>query len=128
MNRSNIYGFTLIELMIVVVIISIIAAVAYPSYQDSMTKTRRADGQAALLDIMNAEERFFTENNTYTTTLSDIDRASASENGYYTISASACGAGLSSCILLTATALGSQASDGNLTYNSQGVKTPSDKW
>ena len=53
MNRSKNSGFNLIELMIVVVIIGIIASIAYPSYQSSMTKTRRSDGQAALLDIMN---------------------------------------------------------------------------
>ena len=91
MNRTKIYGFTLIELLIVMAIIGIILAVAYPSYQNSMTKTRRSDGQAALLVAMNAEERYFTENNTYSTTLADVNASSTSEKGHYTISAAACG-------------------------------------
>ena len=54
-------GFTLIELMIVVAIIGILAAIAYPSYQDSVTKSRRADAKGALLSFANAMERHFTE-------------------------------------------------------------------
>lgn len=128
MNRSKLAGFTLIELLIVIAIIGIITAVAYPSYQSSMTKTRRSDGQAALLDIMNAEERYYTENNTYTATLSDLNRTSSSEEGHYTVSAAACGSGIDTCVLLTAVPQGVQASDGNLTLNSQGIKLPADKW
>ena len=127
MNRSD-SGFTLIELMIVIVIIGIIASVAYPSYQESTNKARRADGQAALLDIMNAQERYFTENNTYSTTLSDVGRSGTSEKGHYIVTAAACGSGITSCVILTATAQGAQTSDGNLTYNSLGVKLPADKW
>ena len=128
MNRTKIYGFTLIELLIVMAIIGIILAVAYPSYQNSMTKTRRSDGQAALLEAMNAEERYFTENNTYSTTLADVNASSTSEKGHYTISAAACGGGIDQCVILTATPQGVQASDGNLTLNSLGVKLPTDKW
>ena len=128
MKRLNADGFTLIELMIVVVIIGIIASVAYPSYQNSVTKTRRAEGQAVLLDIMNAEERYYTENNTYTTTLADVNKSGDSEEGHYVVSAAACGAGISSCVILTADPQGVQTDDGALTYNSVGVKTPSDKW
>lgn len=128
MNRTKIYGFTLIELMIVMTILAIILSVAYPSYQNSMTKTRRSDGQAALLDAMNAEERYFTENNTYSTTLSDVNAATTSEEGNYTISAAACGGGIDQCVILTATPQGVQSSDGNLTLNSLGVKLPTGKW
>lgn len=58
-------GFTLIELMIVVAIIGIIAAIAYPSYQDQVTKTRRMDAQGALSGFASAMERYYTENGTY---------------------------------------------------------------
>ena len=128
MNRLKIQGFTLIELMIVVVIIGIIAAVAYPSYNNSVPKARRSDGQAALMDIMNAEERYFTENNTYTTTIADVNKSTTSEEGHYTISAAACGSGIDTCVILTGTPQGTQASDGNLTLNSLGIKLPVDKW
>lgn len=87
-------GFTLIELMIVVVIIGILAMIAYPSYQESLTKTRRTDGQSHLMSIINAQERFYTENNTYTTDLTDLGYASAtdvaSEEGFYEATAAAC--------------------------------------
>jgi type IV pilus assembly protein PilE len=59
------HGFTLIELMITVAIIGILAAIAIPSYQDSVRKSRRADAQGALLSLANAMERHFTETNSY---------------------------------------------------------------
>jgi len=60
-KRSD--GFTLIELMIVVAIVGILAAIAYPSYQESTAKSRRADAKSALLGLSTAMERFYTENN-----------------------------------------------------------------
>lgn len=59
-------GFTLIELMITVVIVSILAAIAYPSYVNSIRKSRRIDAKTALLDLASREERYFSTNNTYT--------------------------------------------------------------
>ncbi|MGC8121932.1 type IV pilin protein [Marinobacter sp. VGCF2001] len=59
-------GFTLIELMIVVAIVGILAAIAYPSYQSSVEKSRRSDAQAALTGFAMAMERYYTDNgNTY---------------------------------------------------------------
>jgi type IV pilus assembly protein PilE len=58
-------GFNLVELMIVVVIVGIIAAIAYPSYQEQMRTTRRADCSGALASFGNAMERYYTVNNTY---------------------------------------------------------------
>jgi type IV pilus assembly protein PilE len=63
--RNKLKGFTLIELMITVVIVGILAAIAYPAYQNSVTQSRRADAQGALTQLNNAMERTFTENNTY---------------------------------------------------------------
>ena len=58
-------GFTLIELMIVIAIIAILTSIAYPSYQDSVRKSRRAAAQADLIELSSFMERFFTENNKY---------------------------------------------------------------
>ena len=63
MNKQT--GFTLIELMIVVVVISILAAISLPSYQENVAKSKRADAQGALLSFSGAMERAFTENNNY---------------------------------------------------------------
>lgn len=58
-------GFTLIELMIVVVIVAILTAIAYPSYKQHVIKARRSDAEGALLNFANAMERFYTKNGTY---------------------------------------------------------------
>ncbi len=143
MNRRNSSegGFTLIEVMVVVVIVGILATVAYPSYQDVVRQTRRADGVSALSDVMARQERSFTDFNIYTADLSalgfplDSNGKYVPGGGYYLISASACtGLALNRCVLLTATGQKGQENDGSsgackvLTLNSQGVKGPADCW
>jgi len=58
-------GFTLIELMIVVVIIGVLAAIAYPSYVDNTRTANRTAAQADLMQLASFMERRFTENNSY---------------------------------------------------------------
>jgi type IV pilus assembly protein PilE len=121
-------AFTLIELMIVVAIIGILAGVAYPSYQNSITNSRRADTKGALMGLANAMERHFTENNTYlgaagtnaTPADTGAPRIFATQSPvdggtpYYNLTISAA---TSTSYTLRATPIGTQANDGILEMN-----------
>lgn len=85
-------GFTLIELMIVIVVISILATIAYPSYQQYIIRGKRAEARAALIDTAARLERYYSDNNQYSSidnSLNNIYSATTkkTENDYYTISA-----------------------------------------
>ena len=69
-------GVTLLELMIVVVIIGIIAAIAYPSYTQFVVKSKRTAGSAVLLQVADRQQQFFMDNKQYSTTLSSLGFAS----------------------------------------------------
>jgi len=66
-------GVTLLELMIVVVIVGILATIAYPSYQQFIARAKRNEAKAALLQIAQNQERFYLQNNTYTTDMTQLD-------------------------------------------------------
>ena len=61
------HGVTLLELMIVVVIIGILASIAYPAYQDFVNRAKRNEAKAMLLEIAQNQERFYLQNSTYGT-------------------------------------------------------------
>ncbi len=125
-------GMTLLEIMIVVAIIAIIAAIAYPTYSSYMKSARRAEGKTLLLEVIQREERYKTENLTYTTNLAALGYPAGnllSEHGDYKVTLSACGAkALNLCVQATATGQGRQAADGNLTLASDGTRTPANHW
>jgi type IV pilus assembly protein PilE len=64
-RKDRVGGFTLVELMIVVAIVAILTAIAYPSYTEHVRKSRRADAQSVMLEAAQFMERFHTENNRY---------------------------------------------------------------
>ena len=64
--RSSFKGFTLIELIIVVAIVGIISAFAYPSYMEHIRNGRRTEAKAALVDLSSFMERYYTEKMVYT--------------------------------------------------------------
>lgn len=119
---KNNKGFTLIELMIVVAVIGILVAIAYPSFLQQVRESRRSDGHAALMTAAAMEERFFTINNQYSSVIDDIGGA-ISEEGYYTINVVVSGSG--STFTLSASGNGSQANDTGcttLTLSHTGLK------
>ena len=65
MIRRKQGGFTLIELMIVVAVVAILAGIAYPSYQSAVRKGKRAQGRTAILELLQQQERYMTQNNSY---------------------------------------------------------------
>lgn len=70
--RRKMHGITLMELMIVVVIVGILAAVGYPNYRDFVARAKRTEAKAALLQIATNQERFYLNNNTYTVDLTAL--------------------------------------------------------
>ena len=105
-------GFTLIELLITVAIIGILAAIAFPMYSDYVTRSRRADGQAKLMQVAQDLERCYTQYSTYNHDSCSVFASDTviSDQGFYVISAS--GDDLTeSTFTLTATAQNDQADD-----------------
>ncbi len=78
-------GFTLTEMLVVVAIIAIVAALALPNYTKQMQRTRRTDAQDALLQVAAEQEKFFIDRNTYTSNLAELGFGdpAVSASGYY---------------------------------------------
>lgn len=77
MNRPRIAGFSIIELMIVVVIIAILASIAVPAYTGSVRKSRRTEAKTALLDAAAREERYYATQNIYSSDPAALQYGSA---------------------------------------------------
>lgn len=98
-------GFSLIELVIVLLIIAILAAIAIPSYRKYVVRANRTDAQRALLDLAARQERVFYSKNAYASTLPDLGANSSVAGAYYTISPPSA---TTTAFTITATAVGSQ--------------------
>jgi type IV pilus assembly protein PilE len=132
-------GFTLIELMIVVAVIGILAALAFPSYQESVAKSRRADAQRALMEAEQYMRRYFSARDSFAgaflpsgvSTSPRTDAGPAAYNIQLIEGGAVVGTGptdlttAASTFTLRATRTGSMAADrcGDLSVTNTGVKT-----
>ncbi|MBX2838163.1 MAG: prepilin-type N-terminal cleavage/methylation domain-containing protein [Gammaproteobacteria bacterium] len=120
---AKVKGFTMIELLIVIAIIGILAAVAYPSYQSHISKTRRSDGQLALLNAVQAMERCKTTRFNYSgCALSATD--AESPEAHYDLALNP--APTATTFTIVATAKGAQAGDtacATISINHLGVRS-----
>jgi type IV pilus assembly protein PilE len=133
------FGFTLIELMIAVAIVGIISAIAYPSYKDSVTRSKRTDAKVSLTTLAGNFERCFTMNGQYTATATPAKACAysttgantvnssytASDKNYYTLA----GTITATTFSLTATPNGWTEGNCNVyTLTNTGVKQASGSW
>jgi type IV pilus assembly protein PilE len=139
MKNSLSRGFTLIELMIVVAIVAILASIAYPAYTSSIVKGKRAEGRAALTELMQQQERYLTQRNTYlaftnsggvtnpaSVPFKTFSGDSATSPAYF-LSAGACPSGtatlaITECVRVIATPTRADPAAGNIQLTSTGTK------
>ena len=133
-------GFTLIELMITVVIISILATIIYPTYTQYVVKGNRSAAESYMLQLASREEQYLADSKTYSNSLTTLGRPQPAETvGKYNFSISVAtlstdagylpGVALPQYII-TATPVGGgpQTADGILVLSSDGNKSPAGKW
>jgi type IV pilus assembly protein PilE len=112
-GRHRQQGVTLIELVVVMIIVGILAAVAIPSYRSYVLRSQRSDAKDALLALATQQEKHYLQCNTYGTTIAaatncaagEVQGAAASKNGWYTL---AIVAGNATAFTVRATAVNGQ--------------------
>jgi type IV pilus assembly protein PilE len=134
-------GFTLIEVMMVLAVVTILTTIALPSYSNYLARVNRSAAAQFMLDVANRQEQYLIDQRSYaaftcsTTCTGSLGvRPEASVSRYYTFTSVVSG---NDCLgnalagpsfVITATPVGSQASDGALCIDSRNNKTPSTKW
>ena len=129
------FGFSLMELLIVVAIVGIIAAIAIPSYQSYLIRSNRSDAIHTMLAMQLAQEKYRMNNTSYGTLAQVWSGVSVTEGGHYNLAISNVSA---TTYTITATATGSQSGDAEgatscatlrLAYaNGTTTKTPAACW
>ncbi len=124
-------GFTLIELVIVITIIGLIAAIAYPSYLSQVMKSRRSDATSSLMNAVSNQEQYLLDHKQYTNdmTLLGYDaNPYITPEGMYSIAVAITGCGVSPCYKFTATPVSGKPQAGDakcasFIIDSTGAKT-----
>ncbi|MFZ4479307.1 MAG: type IV pilin protein [Rhodoferax sp.] len=130
MKRTDAKGFTLIELMIVVVIVAILAAVALPSYRTHVVRAARVQAQTELLELAALQEKIFLNSNNYAfsvtaayngTAAGGLGRSSGQTNdGRYTLALDITAPSQTFVLTATPTSGGTQVGDGNISVSESG--------
>jgi len=120
-------GFTLIELLIVVAVIAILTAIALPMYRDYVVRSNRSDAIISLTELANLEEKFYSNQLSYTTAFTSLSFSTTSPNRYYTLGITT---NSTTGYTLTATPIGQQAAEDKtcqqFTLNSFGQRSAAD--
>lgn len=122
-RARRVAGITLIELMVVVVIVALLASVAYPAFRDQTLRAGRAEGRTALMELASRQEQYILDNRTYTNDLALLGMTATTENDKYTLSVTQASA---SAFTARATPQGGQADDTDcaaLTITSAGARS-----
>jgi type IV pilus assembly protein PilE len=135
--RRQTSGFTLIELMIVIIIVGILTTIALPAYQDYVRKSRRAEVIALMLDLQLTQEKFRANNISYASSLAAMGVTTAYvanqvDSSFYTVSTTS---STNNSYTITAVAAGNQTKDTQngtqcitLRINQSNTKSPANCW
>ncbi|HUR41567.1 MAG TPA: type IV pilin protein [Verrucomicrobiae bacterium] len=123
-------GFTLIELLITMAIIGILAAIAYPSYQNSLIKGNRAAAKAFMMEVAQRQTQYLLDQRAYASDIALLNLAPtpAVTRNYTVTVTTVAGPPAGFTVIATPITTSRQKNDGTLTLTNTGERAPADKW